>query len=50
MRDLLELGMFDSHLRSSIVAAAWEEANMYNARGGRQLMHLYSSQEQRERS
>lgn len=44
MWDLSEPCTFASHVRCSTSAAAGEEANMYNARGRLQLMHLSCSQ------
>lgn len=44
MWDLSEPCTFASHLRCSTSAAAGAEANMYNARGRLQLMHLSCSQ------
>lgn len=44
MWDLSEPCTFASHLRCSTSAAAGKEANMYNARGRLQLMHLSCSQ------
>lgn len=44
MWDLPEPSVFASHLHCSTNAAAGEEANMYNARGRLQLMHLSCSQ------